>query len=392
MNRRSFLVLSFGLNLVLTGIVAWAAKSRAAAAVPPRIPEPITNRVVRTRPFTNPPGPAVIEVAAPFNWAQVESTDYRIYIANLRAIGCPEATIHDMVEADVNALFAERVQRLNDGLTGYFWNFMTDRTKTAALLEDKIKELGSLDDRREQTMRDLFPEDDPQSKAAREKTRANFIANLKWQYDFLSEEKVARIFDAYERMITACNEIQRTNPPAEELERQFKELSDRQDREIQESLTAEEYDEYKLRTADAANVRYGLSNLEATEDEIRAIARAKMNSQGDEAIRQILGPERFAAYQRATDGAYQQTLRIADRFDLPAETAVQVYQMQKEAETQARAIRDDTSRSVEERREILRAIREEAERAIGGVLGPKVFKAYRKFNGGWLTEFSAVSP
>src|SRR5215471_13715806 len=43
-----------------------------------------------------------------FSWAEVESADYPTYIANLRAIDCPEQTIRDIIIADVNALFARR--------------------------------------------------------------------------------------------------------------------------------------------------------------------------------------------------------------------------------------------------------------------------------------------
>src|SRR2546425_92549 len=41
-----------------------------------------------------------------FDWRQVESEDYRTYLANLRAIGCPEQTIRDIVGADVLQAFA----------------------------------------------------------------------------------------------------------------------------------------------------------------------------------------------------------------------------------------------------------------------------------------------
>src|SRR6516162_1933421 len=36
-----------------------------------------------------------------FSWRDVESPDYPVYIANLRAIGCPEQTIRDLIIADV---------------------------------------------------------------------------------------------------------------------------------------------------------------------------------------------------------------------------------------------------------------------------------------------------
>ena len=46
--------------------------------------------------------------AAPFDWRQVESADYRTNIANLRAVGCPEHTILHLIIADVSKLYAEK--------------------------------------------------------------------------------------------------------------------------------------------------------------------------------------------------------------------------------------------------------------------------------------------
>jgi len=46
----------------------------------------------------------------PFHWSQLESSDYRTYIANLRSIGCPEQTVHDIITADVGSLFASTRQ------------------------------------------------------------------------------------------------------------------------------------------------------------------------------------------------------------------------------------------------------------------------------------------
>jgi hypothetical protein len=45
---------------------------------------------------------------APFSWSRIESTDYHEYINNLRAIGCPEQTIRDIVKADLASLYAKR--------------------------------------------------------------------------------------------------------------------------------------------------------------------------------------------------------------------------------------------------------------------------------------------
>ena len=50
--------------------------------------------------------------APAFRWSQLESPDYRVYIANLEAIGCPRQTIRDIVIADVDGIYAPRRKQL----------------------------------------------------------------------------------------------------------------------------------------------------------------------------------------------------------------------------------------------------------------------------------------
>ena len=67
--------------------------------------------------------------APAFRWTQLESSDYRTYIANLRGIGCPEPTIRDIITADVDeAFFAARRDQLK-------------REKTAPALEADLQKL-----------------------------------------------------------------------------------------------------------------------------------------------------------------------------------------------------------------------------------------------------------
>lgn len=71
----------------------------------------------------NGPGPAVGSIsklpegtsqsgAKPFHWSQIESRDYRIYVANLRSIGCPDLTLRDIISADVASLYTARRRAL----------------------------------------------------------------------------------------------------------------------------------------------------------------------------------------------------------------------------------------------------------------------------------------
>src|SRR5206468_7856792 len=47
-----------------------------------------------------------------FHWGQLESEDYKTYIARLRTIGCPEQTIRDIIIADLDELMARTVQAI----------------------------------------------------------------------------------------------------------------------------------------------------------------------------------------------------------------------------------------------------------------------------------------
>jgi hypothetical protein len=59
-----------------------------------------------------PPAMAQSSQRENFQWRQIESADYRTYIANLRAIGCPEQTIRDIIIADVHQVYEKRRRQL----------------------------------------------------------------------------------------------------------------------------------------------------------------------------------------------------------------------------------------------------------------------------------------
>ena len=69
-----------------------------------------------------PPEPQVVYVTNQFHWSDVESADYREYIANLRSIGCPEPTIKDIIITDIMKLYAaRRWQFYHNGREFKFW-------------------------------------------------------------------------------------------------------------------------------------------------------------------------------------------------------------------------------------------------------------------------------
>jgi hypothetical protein len=75
----------------------------------------------------------------PFRWSQLMSAkDYRVYVANLRAIGCPEPTIEDIVRGDVDRTFSwERSQLGLDGSGSGPWSRSREMKLIGSLLGEQ---------------------------------------------------------------------------------------------------------------------------------------------------------------------------------------------------------------------------------------------------------------
>jgi hypothetical protein len=388
MSRQFWLLLSLMSNVLLTGIVVKELHSRPITGISPLVWRAITQRTLQTPAAPHVPDPAVVEITEPFNWQSVKATDYRVFIENLRAIGCPDLTIFDIVSAEVNEFFNARVKGLVDGVTGNFWNLVISSKDMQEMVEQKEKELDALDDQKKEMLSALFSETNPADEFRDAQSEIYRLDLEKSRLDFLPEEKQAAVLEIQNRFAAARAALESSSTNQTLLRQKGGELETWRDRELQAALTASEYDEYRLRISAAADVRNRLPAFDGTEDEFRAIALAEMKSKNDAPVRELLGPERFAAYQRAQDNDYLQTLRVTDRFKLPEESAVQIYQMQRDALAHAKIIRNDNSRTNEERQAILQAIQAETERSIGSVFGPTAFAVYRENAGNWIEQIA----
>jgi len=58
---------------------------------------------------------APVSRPAPFHWSQLDAPDFPTFAKKLRAIGCPEATIRDIIKCELNEIYADkRQQAIND--------------------------------------------------------------------------------------------------------------------------------------------------------------------------------------------------------------------------------------------------------------------------------------
>ena len=104
------LKISLVANLCLAALVVWLVQRPRAGDVPNvvSVGDPAANA------FDVPParGSSDPEKQRKFQWNQLESPDYRTYIANLKAIGCPKQTLRDIIVADLDSLYAPRREQL----------------------------------------------------------------------------------------------------------------------------------------------------------------------------------------------------------------------------------------------------------------------------------------
>jgi len=132
---QSTLRVSIWLNLILMGavIVLLICRHREAAVLAPGASA--AKPVVRTAAALARPAPMPV-MPKPFSWRQLESTnDYRAYVANLRGVGCPEATIRDIVQGDVERTFARERDQLSLGVAGSGpWSGANEQQLVANLL------------------------------------------------------------------------------------------------------------------------------------------------------------------------------------------------------------------------------------------------------------------
>ena len=401
--------LSLMLNVLLAGLVVWLACAGPRSQARADFSRFLTNRVLRVKhPLAlltpaNESTPQVIAINEPFSWAQLESSDYRVYLTNLRAIGCPEPTVRDLIVADVNDLFAPRVKALVDEVTGQFWNLMQRPQDFEKMVDAKHDQLRALRDERGAVFEALFENDNPHAGENLELAAAERRENWERLADFLPEEKRVRYAAANEEWERAWTEYLKTpNLTGPQQQAKRKELDASHQTALAEWLTPEELSELRLRNSSAASLRDRVVGLELSEAETLLAAQLQLAKDEarvkkaappeDNSLRELLGPERFAAFERARDSRYESLYRVAQRLELPDAVAVQAYDIRVQAEQAALRLRADKSFTADARAAALQAIASETKQSLAIALSAQGLAAYEKIDGGWLQQMTSAKP
>ena len=95
--------------------------------------------------------------SAPLDWRVIESEDYRKYIANLRAIHCPEETIRDVIIADVNKLYGSRRAQVEVAQTSRkYWQGDDLRTWDDPVARERQRKINEIEGERKALIKELL--------------------------------------------------------------------------------------------------------------------------------------------------------------------------------------------------------------------------------------------
>jgi len=356
-----------------------------------------------------PPPPVVVYRSNAFSWSQLESTDYREYIANLRAIHCPESTLRDIIMTDVMRLYAQRRgQYYQNGRPFKYWETDEKRKLKQNQLEEREKQLALIDKELPAVLRELLG-----INYEREMNKYFVDADEdSRRLAFLSEDKRSRLLalrDQFEGRRERVTYNLQNGPLSPGDVEKLRKIDEEQDAELSALLTPQEKQEYELSTSPTADhLRKELIGFNPTEDEFRDLFKRQQaidsayayEDLSDPAVREAkaadeqkmmsevkgqLAPDRASALDRAKDPEYQNLSVLAERFDLPAETSQAIVDMRQAAEDEKKELLANKNIPPERVEVALKAIEAETEKAARQTLGDKAYAQYSQ-SAGWIHE------
>jgi hypothetical protein len=343
-------------------------------------------------------------------WSRIASNDLEVYRDNLRAVGCPALTVRDIILAEINDLFAHRRQSLLAGFQARFWELAI--RGEAALRNEWGPPMDALSAERERLIEELLGNnsagDAPVLAAGDDDSQQHLfwlppgkrsaLAALEEQHHRNLQLVGKAVADRADGQSSAAEQARR-----EQMEREFEEAR-------ATLLSPAELEELRLRGSRESLWAIDLAGFEATEEEWRAVTRLRLEfseagksledlgheealnrreeleAELKRATQTLLGAERYARFELAANGEFQDVCRVTQRYGLADTIAVQAYEVQQAAAAEASRLRENGELSAPTRLAALTGLRQEAERTLAKTLGEKVFATYREYSGSWLED------
>ncbi|OAM87212.1 hypothetical protein AW736_24935 [Termitidicoccus mucosus] len=313
----------------------------------------------------------------------------------LRSLGMPESVVRDVVRAMLMKPYNERRQQLlaSKGAGNRAW-WQGPDGGAETLTREERDELRAMTRDINTQLSAIMDAGDVSGRAAS-------------RYAFLPADKAARLAeldrDYGELRADLFQESRRFKVAGDDDALRL--VREERDRDLAAILSPAEYEQYQKRySPTASKLRQRVAGMDITESEYSAIYevlapleknsgenlsakdRAVWQQASVDAIRSILGDERYGAYERSTNPDYLNLQAAAERFDIPSGTITQVYNLRDDVASQSQRIAADKSLSAKQKREALAALAANTRAEVGSQLGDEVAAAYLDKNMTWLRQ------
>ena len=413
MKRRPTFWFSLGLNLALVGVAAQLLR-KPPAEPGSGVPIAAMNRdpagsfsAATEAEFACQDSAPVTFVTNRFEWRRIESEDFEQFAANLRAIGCPEQTVHDVVVARARRALKRLVNRAGPPVS--FWT--AGECRERANREAELAALAAGKEIIASVERVIgsgqFVEDPEMTDDFVGQAILRFVAGP------MSEATFSRLTFAF-----AHHELQRSEIKSrargvllDEDEAALADCHRQLLRELAGALTPAELEEFIARSSMmglADKVLFAATDLTVAEIRQLALLRGQVRdplgedfifggSPSDEEqeqfyalIRQQFGESRLAQIERAMDDDFQALFRLGRENNLPREAAANAFELRQLAAQEVARLREDRLLSAVERQQALAIMQAQTQAAILDVLGAEACAQYLNRGGSWLTNLSGL--
>lgn len=413
MKSRYLIILSVGANIALLGYLGYLSLGQGSADGEGGLGS--GGATVVTNVVTNFVSGTAQNASLSLDWETIRAEDLREYIGNLRTIGCPEATIRDIIAGRIRRRFATQRRELYQRRTNQFQFWKTGGPIASLIDNELVEKERALLAKKRRLWRRLF--DEPYPIGPDWVVGLGGLGSYRRVLGFLSSDKRIRVMEIEEAFaLREAKAVPRYGPLDRQDRRTLEALRAEKEAALKKVLTPEEKQAYDLRLSETATrLRRELIGFQPTKEEFTQLVRMHRDFQKehgwlpptdsderkawkearakiDKAIGSLLGEDRYGEYRRAQDEAYQVLAKIADRQGLEKKVATEVYEMKQIAENQVASLRTNRLISAERREEALNEIRAETERSIADLLGTNGLKTYKSLGAGWLTNLSPEEP
>lgn len=357
-------------------------------------------------------------------WSQIAHPDWFEYKSNLVAVGCPPATVREIITAGLDDEFMRRRAEILKPLQSTVWEMAVSPGGLGERVSEFVEEIETMRATKKKTLRALFNEPHPLEAEMRRMVNHRQIAS---NYGGMPSERVDRILELRairdEAMQSARTEAKARIDAGEDkesvalrLQEQIAEIERSHGLQMDSFLTEDEKRAARWKRNSAsrwARTAFGFKPTEAewsaisdvisnTTDEFSerrpdrstipnqeelndAIWRLQVEEDAEvlRRVEELLGEDRFKEFERAKDEDYGRIYKVAKRLSLSVSVANDAYSVISDYRS-VRGELEQRDLGLDARNRLAAEMRAELAAELRTQLGKPAYDAYLEHGGEWL--------